>query len=115
MLTPEENVLVAELGIYGCWLLRHAAYLKLTPATERLKDAYRKYRGQHIQAYLDGKSPYFEREAFELICLMDELIEVEGWPPLMPTYPAALEDLLEHRAAQSSAEDFERLLEGMQL
>jgi hypothetical protein len=87
-MNENEQQLVVELGIYGCWLLRHAP--EIGPECAAAQDIY-KYYGMWSSRSSDHAA------AMVLMDAIDEFIKLENYEPLKNSYPEALQDLNEFR------------------
>lgn len=91
-MNDSEQSLVANLGIYGCWLLKHAA--KIGPSHPDAKAIYSAYE---MYALRSGD----HAAAAVLLDAIEKFIEMQNYEPLKSTYDEALEDLLEYRRTSS--------------
>lgn len=78
-LNAGENRLVADLGVYGCWLLKHGKTLsKEHPIA---------------LAYKDYRETYYPRDAKALFSAIEAHCKSSGCEQVFQDYETALEDL----------------------
>ncbi len=90
MLTEEEQTLITDLGIYGCWLLKHA---KVIGNSDRLR--FRKLVMYRYDQYTKATADHYNIHL--LLDAIDKYIKYNNYEPLKDTYPLALEDLKLYR------------------
>ena len=89
VLNESESHLIANLGVYGCWILKHGKQLPEGYVRTQLRDAY--------QHYLDTKL------AKPLMAAIDKAVSDLQWEPVGTDYETALQDLIETRKAARAA------------
>lgn len=87
-MNDSEQSLVVGLGVYGCWLLKHAA--KIGPSNPQASDIYSAYEMYSLR-------PDDHAAAAVLMDAIENFIETCSYEPLKSTYDEALDDLLEFR------------------
>jgi hypothetical protein len=83
-LNDAEGQLVAHMGIYGCWLLKHGKKIgNNNLAAKKLYDAYAMYhrRAENFSAAI-------------LMNVIEDFIKNNNYEPLKKSYQEALDDLL---------------------
>lgn len=87
-MNENEQQLVVELGVYGCWLLRHGP--EIGPSCVEARDIYYFYE-------IWSSRSNDNAAAMVLMDAIDEFIELKNYEPLKNSYPEALQDLNEFR------------------
>ena len=85
-MTESEQVLAVELGVYGCWLLKHVR--KIGPNNEAAQKIYRAYEMWSIRSNDHSAAAVLMNE-------IDAFIESQNYEPLKATYDEAMKDLEE--------------------
>lgn len=80
-----EGVLVARLGVYGCWILKHGQRIGEMPESQPVKDAYSRW-------LLEGDSV-----ALALMGAIDAFCASTGTEGPLSKYENALRDLVQFR------------------
>ncbi len=78
-LNGSESALVCNLGVYGCWILKHGKRLSKKSAVAR---AYARYLSRGNSA------------ALKLFRVIDWCVVTQQLPPVIRDYETALKDLL---------------------
>jgi hypothetical protein len=85
IMTESEKQLVATLGVYGCWILKHGKNLPDDPETTLVKDAYKRY--------IDSPPIMSSQLGLELMDRIDVFCAYLSWEKPRSSYEEALAEL----------------------